>query len=517
MHIDQLRIELRPRTNGQALDLGFALLRAHAAPVYGAYLALWLPLMVLVIGLSAWLPTLSWVWMMAAWWVKPALERAPLYVLSRQVFGESVTWQQALRAWPSQLGGGLVSLLTWQRPFAAARALFQPVWQLEMARGKVARARLRVLGQDGTSQSAFWFGVVCSHLEVVLQLGILGLVALFLSEQTLDLRAVLALLAGDDPLLAGAMAAAYGVAVATIAPMYTACGFTLYLNRRARLEAWDIELQLRQIRPPAAPARKSAARTLAMAVGALLIALAAPPPAALAGAPAACVPPPEAVVTRGPDHTAGQAAIRRRLDALYASEDLRSYECVESWHLKKSPTPKRDRDASALDLALLAQAMKVLLIAALLGGVGWLLYRYRHLFPALGFHAAPRAATEVGGLDIRAASLPDDVTASVRTLWANGEARAALGLLYRATLSRMVTDNALPLRQGATEGDCLRLAGEAQRSGTLSAGRYEVAAAATALWRAGAWGNRWPDTASVHARCAEFDTHFAHRAGATPC
>ncbi|UUZ49460.1 hypothetical protein LP420_03950 [Massilia sp. B-10] len=48
------------------------------------------------------------------------------------------------------------------------------------------------------------------------------------------------------------MLAIYATASAIIAPIYTACGFTLYLNRRASLEAWDLELQLRQITRPAA-------------------------------------------------------------------------------------------------------------------------------------------------------------------------------------------------------------------------------------------------------------------------
>ena len=33
-------------------------------------------------------------------------------------------------------------------------------------------------------------------------------------------------------------------------PVYVACGFTLYLNRRTALEAWDIELTFRRLRQP---------------------------------------------------------------------------------------------------------------------------------------------------------------------------------------------------------------------------------------------------------------------------
>ena len=529
MQIEQLRIELRPRTNAQALDLGFALLRAHAGAAYTAFLALWLPLVAVMLALTLWLPDYDWAWMIAAWWLKPALERAPLYVLSRQVFGEPVTWQQALRAWPGQLKGGLWLMMSVGRPFAAGRGLYQPVWQLELARGAVARARKKVLGRDGTGQSALWFGVVCAHLEVVLQVGVLGLIGIFISDQNLanPLAVFIAAASGNEPLVDLLVVAVYGLAVAIIAPVYTACCFTLYLNRRATLEAWDIELQLRQIR---APAVKSNARRpglhstsmQAVLAGALLLALAAPAPDALAAAPlpAKCALPGLDSVKRSPHHNAAQAALRRQVDQVFAGDDLRGFECVQRWHYKG----KLDLDDASKRrpwpaLALLAEAMKVILIALLLGAAGWLLYRYRHAFPAFGGGAARRAATEVGGLDIRAASLPDDVTGAVRALWDGGEQRAALGLLYRATLSRLVDEDRLQLRQGDTEGDCLRLARSAQRAGKLGAARCEVAAAATALWLAGAWGNRWPDTATVHARCADWDAQFApsrQRAGAAP-
>jgi hypothetical protein len=39
---------------------------------------------------------------------------------------------------------------------------------------------------------------------------------------------------------------AYAVAIAFIEPFYVAGGFAMYLNRRAELEAWDIEQELRR-------------------------------------------------------------------------------------------------------------------------------------------------------------------------------------------------------------------------------------------------------------------------------
>jgi hypothetical protein len=95
MQLDKLQIALRPRPAAQALDLGFALLRAHAAAVYKVWLALWLSAMALAGALAVLAPDWVFVWILLPWWVRPLLERGPLYVFSRQVFGV------ARMAWPA--------------------------------------------------------------------------------------------------------------------------------------------------------------------------------------------------------------------------------------------------------------------------------------------------------------------------------------------------------------------------------------------------------------------------------
>jgi hypothetical protein len=515
MQIDQLQIELRPRTNAQALDLGFALLRSHAGAAYKAYLALWLPLMGLAAAFTVAWPGMAWLWAFVAWWLKPLLERAPLYVLSRQVFGTSVTWQEAVRAWPRQLGGGWLRLLTWGRLVAQTRCLYQPVWQLEMARGAVARSRRHVLSRQSTGATAFWFCIICFMLEGVLQLGMIGFIGLFLSHS--EVSNPFALFAslfgdGDKVWLELLMLAIYASASAVIAPVYTACGFTLYLNRRASLEAWDLELQLRQITRPAAARVRGRAAPGAAVLAAVLLAAAfgAAPDTRAAPPPGVCTIPDNGngQLTRTVAATPEQARVRREVDALYASPAIHGWACEESWRMKKSKPSEPLKIEPPFHLDLLAAVLKVLIIAAAIGVVAWLVYRFRDRFPA--FQRRPRMvrATEVGGLDIRAESLPDDVTDSVRTLWAQGQRRAALALLYRATLSRLVTEDALALTQGNTEGDCLRLAAKAAQEARLGAGRLQVAGATTAMWLDGAYAGRWPDGAAVEARCAEWDAQF---------
>ena len=539
MQIDKLQIELRPRSNAQALDLGFSLLHSHAGAAYMAFLALWLPLLALCAALTIVMPGLGWAWVIVAWWFKPLLERAPLYVLSRQVFGTAVTWQEAVRAWPRQIGGGAFRLLTWGRPFSAGRGLSHPVWMLEGARGRVANLRRSTLGNNGTASSAVWFGIVCAHLEVVLQFGALGLIGLFLGDGKSSNPFIMFFKGSEEPTVAIGLLtlAAFGLATAIMAPVYTACCFTLYLNRRASMEAWDIEIKLRQMKRPAARTRAAPALSalLALAGAGVLLSAASLPLPAHAAAPtgdqaaqaqtqAQCVPPDDGMrkPERGPLLSPSQAGVRKQVDQLYATPDLRGYECKLAWREKKKDKKeekkKSDRDAKRpqLDLSVFADIFKVIVIALAIGLVGWLLYRYRHHFPTFEGGGKVRVATEIGGLNIRAESLPADVTADVRAFWARGERRAALALLYRATLSRLVTEDALALRQGNTEGDCLRLARQAEQRGQLARGRLEVAESATALWLNGAYAARWPADDALLACCAAWDARFGKVREVTP-
>ena len=525
MQIDKLQIELRPRSHAQALDLGFALLRSHAGAAYKAFLALWLPLIGAAMVMTAFFPTLTWLWAVIAWWFKPMLERAPLYVLSRQVFGATVTWQEAVRAWPRQLGGGAWRLLVWGRIIiSTGRGLMQPVWQLEMARGSVATMRQRVLGANGTGQAAFWFGVVCCMLEGVLQVGLIAFISMFAGDgQSAN---PFALLFGDKSEEAATVLrellwlGSYAVGTAIIAPIYTACCFTLYLNRRASLEAWDLEIQLRQIqRPPTVKTRPFPAQPLALLMAAVLFACTlGAAPDAHAEEPAATAPELTSPTCDGPKleankraapASARQAQVRQQLDQVYAHKHLRGYECVQVWLPKPDKEKKEDPKLPKLPkLDFLASLFKVVVIALAIGLVGYLLYRYRDALPSFRRGPGTLRATEVGGLDIRAESLPPDVTAQVRLLWASGERRAALALLYRATLSRLVSDDGLNLRQGDTEGDCLRAATESTQAARLAQGRLDVAVAATTLWLNGAYGERWPNEAVLYQRCNEWDLQF---------
>ena len=128
--------------------------------------------------------------------------------------------------------------------------------------------------------------------------------------------------------------------------------------------------------------------------------------------------------------------------------------------------------------------------------------------------AAGRAAvlppSHVNDLDIRPDSLPDDIAGSARTLWQRGEQRAALSLLYRGALSRLVHDHGVTIGSASTEGECVALAHTAMPA--ASGAFFERLVGA---WQVAVYAARWPDAASVAALLDGFDAHFAAK-GAEP-
>lgn len=520
MQLDQLQIDLRPRPNAQALDLGFALLRSNAAVVYITWLMLWLPTIFLC-GLAAFfIPHFgffggAW-WLAIAWWIRPLLERAPLYILSRRVFGESVSWQQAIRAWPSQCGGGWFRLLVWWRLFSAGRGLYQAIWQLEGARGKMAAKRIRVIG-NRTIGSASWFGIACAHFEGLLQLGMFAFIGIFISDDlainpfalfTADLSS------SESSLWLFLSFAAYGISAGIIGPVFVACSFTLYLNRRASLEAWDIEIMLRQLKPVQAKKAangKAILGILVLCFSSFLISqndtYAADQTTTIKQNPEEKCEKPKWLKDEPRDRAQAnsqqQQEIRNDIDTIYQAEELRPYICQETWKRADQTAPKK----SKLDLSLLALVLKYIAIIAGLFFVGWLLLRYRTQVWNFTLPEKNHFATEVGGLDIRPESLPDNVSASALELWNNGQQRAAIALMYRATLSRLVNVHGMQIGQGATENDCLRLAHIAHRLNELDAQCLRIVEACTTIWLSAAYAHRFPT--DIKLLCQDWDQEFA--------
>ena len=239
MRVDGLAVRLRPRTPMEAADLGVRLCQSSARSVYHCYGLVALPVASMALAsyeLGAWLPPL------VLWCAKPWLDRTILFVLSRAAFGQTTTpsdvWNAQRQVWWSQL------LFTWTvRRVSLWRSLTQPVYQLEGLSIGRARERVRQIRQR-TMGSALMVTHAFSFAEAVLMLALVSLVFwLAPSGRTPGVSDVLSgRLTG---FFSVTVSVAYALTVVFLEPFYVAAGFAMYLNRRAELEAWDIEQEFR--------------------------------------------------------------------------------------------------------------------------------------------------------------------------------------------------------------------------------------------------------------------------------
>ncbi|MES2886529.1 MAG: DUF4129 domain-containing protein [Pseudomonadota bacterium] len=108
--------------------------------------------------------------------------------------------------------------------------------------------------------------------------------------------------------------------------------------------------------------------------------------------------------------------------------------------------------------------------------------------------------SHVRDLDIRPDSLPQQVGDAAWAAWQRGEHRAALSLLYRATLSRLVHVHGVSILSASTEGECVQLARSRLPAQPLAFVEQVVTA-----WQMAVYGGRNPDTATVQHLCRNFD------------
>lgn len=503
MKIESLAVELRPRSGWEAMELGAALVRRHAA-------AIWLPwiivtgLVFVLLNLAAWAIGHVWLALLAMWWLRPVFDRIPLYVLSRGVFGSVPTVADTLRA---QLHWGwrpMLGLLTWRRlsPF---RTAMLPVDLLEGAAPAVMRERRRVIGA-GNGGHASMLMLMCLHFILALQCSALLIPLMFVPDELLSetARGAWLTLSENPPVWALiALNAVDWLAVALIEPFYIGAGFGLYLNRRTQLEAWDLEIAFRRMR-----------RRIGAAAGTALLALVCLAPLAMSPVPAwaqqtetASEAPDVAdeAPQAQPGAAEGEAAVAdeaeaaedeaaedeaagdvdhpsRTLDDIFGDQrvpheafgrsvkkaytdgDLRPKQTITTWKPKTKQDKKKEKDPFDMPslrwlgavFAFIAEYGLWLLLAVL---VGILIATAKRWLPWLQAVARPPLA-EPEPVQVRSVDheepLPPDIAASARRLWAQGQPRRALALLYRASVEAMAARIDAHLPPGATEAECLR-------------------------------------------------------------
>ncbi|VVQ03024.1 hypothetical protein PS918_04356 [Pseudomonas fluorescens] len=492
MRLSDATVVIRPRPTWEAMDLGVLLSQRHRRLLMTSWAMVTLP----VFALLSWglweSPSLA---VFIFWWLKPAFERLPLYILSKAMFGETPTLKQALRQWPRLLKPQLLASLTWRR-LSLSRSFLLPVVQLESLSGEARQQRLQVLLQRDASASR-WLTLIGVHLESALWIGLMVLfywllpphVALDWSWQSL-----ISATTQNWRWLEHLTNAFYVLVLVMWEPIYVACGFSLYLNRRTVLEAWDIELVFRRLRQRLG----STAVALLLAVSVLL-----PTTQSVWAADPGIAPDSPRLLEQPLSSQASRDSIRSILD----QPPFKNKETVTRYRFGEDTAPAKASGDSEIPQWLkalfelfdsqrfgaLATLIEAALWGAVIAAIGLLIWRYRDWLqafvsrrPSPGNKTVRRTPQQAFGLDLDRDTLPVDIAASAESLWQT-QPREALGLLYRALLSHLLHDFGMALKAADTEGQVLARIERLQQPALL-----DFSQNLTRHWQNMAYGHRLP-------------------------
>lgn len=510
MQLDQLRLGLRRRNPWEALDLGLVMLRQWKGPVYRAWFATFVPFAALVM-------LALWKWPMWAtfviWWLKPLFDRVLLKVFAETSFGAAPTVREVWRALPGLLRhSGLIAGLTLRR-FNPGRAFELPVWQLEGQTGKAGRQRRRILSRK-VGGYALWLLLVCSHIVLIFEFGLVGLFDLLTPSNGMPLGSWSDLLSGDaSASYVHLFNLAWLAAESIVEPYYVAAGFSLYLNRRSELEGWDIEVAFRRMSERLRQGAKKGATTLArvaliaVLVGGLSGALVTPDARADTSTCAA----PSTQTTASPA-ARPDGKIRKVADEVLADPVFGKKSTELSWRPIKKDEPKNNGEIPwwakklirfAELLAKGTRSLIYLVVVVVAVALVIILYRYRGLVLGLR-RPEPGVPETLFGLDLRPASLPEDISGAALAEADAGRYVAALSLLYRGALVALIRYRHIEFRSGDTEACCL-----GRVHGRTDANAEHYFARLLDAWTRAAYAGTPPDAASARDLCQRWATHFA--------
>ncbi len=490
MQLDQITANIRMRNPWEAMDLGFALVRHSWQAIYLPWLMFLTTCSVICYMLMP--EDYKQYAIFAVWWFKPLYDRFLLNILSHKLFNDNLSTTQALKATPRLIKStGLFGGLTFRRP-SFSRGFNLPIWQLEQLRGKARSSRQSILLRNAHSHAVgLTLGMI--FIELTLYFSLYALIILFLPETFQG--SAFGIFFGDD-LSEGAATwlhildqVIYTLALFLIEPFYVAASFTLYINRRTQLEAWDIELVFRQI----AKRLKNTGRKLLSLIALSLIvftmvAIGAPDTVYAESKPISKPVKNAANVSEGQvnvqddkaqDKVQEEHLADHRLPAdqsasviatIIQRKELSNEKLNTRWVKIKKDKKKKKKKDSLWDLdwffdpitAIVSILFESVLWIALVVAAIFLFITRKSWLPLLNRAQQDdsdyQAPEVMFGMDIRPKSLPDNIPEAARKLWQAHKHRDALSLLYRGALTQLVTKDQLALKASQTEGDILKLA-----------------------------------------------------------
>lgn len=434
MRLEDVTAEIRPRSDWEAVDLGFAMVRRD---FWRCFTVWWLALLGPLLIAGWFLREMPLILVILFWWWKPIGSRMVLFQLSRRLFGEKPNWRAIIRELPK----------AWFRRFFYRMivARFSPwlpvtiaVEDLEGLRGNSYRQRAKQLARRGDGV-VMWLYFAADLTAAWLALSVFAILIMMMPEgedgpwrtalESFDQERPF-----DIPLVISWTAAGCSMlGIALVDIFVTGAGFGVYVNNRTWLEGWDVELAFKRL-------GQRLGKIAAILVMSASVFFTLP--------------------VLGESSADDQKIIRE----VKSNEDFKihsqTYKVPVSKGKPSGSSSKSGASSSGSLPGFVALVFGYTALAALLGFLVWIIWLNRHAFrlsnaSAQGMKSAP-SARMVMGMEISTESLPKDIPTVAWTLWTAGQRHEALALLYRGTISKVIDVARVEIQESDTEGDCLR-------------------------------------------------------------
>ena len=468
MRLDTVTAEIRPRSDWEAVDLGFAMVRRS----FWRCITVWW----LALGIPAAIAAvLLWdhpmILLALFWWAKPAGSRLVLFELSRRLFGEEPSWRAVWREIPQAWTRRFFHRFLWAR-FSPWLPVTLAVEDLEGLRGKAYKQRCGQVVRRGEGV-VMWIYFLSDAAAAWIGLGILGLVMMLVPDGQ-DTAWQLAVESWDPnfpmelPLLISrTVVGCVMVAISLTDVFVIGAGFGVYINNRTWIEGWDVELAFKRL---AQRLGKVAVVVLAF----FMISL-----------------PVDAAESKSPAE---------------AIQQVKADEAFEVHTVMDRVPRTKPASASSSPTGLIEILMTIFAICAavlLVGFLGWMLWKNRHVFQLRGggvkLDPVAPSARVVMGMAVSPDTLPADVPAAAWVLWQQGRHQEALGLLYRGSISRVMELGRVEIHESDTEGDCMR---RVEQAGAVVHPDYFRGI--TGMWTRLAYAGVSPADSEVQALCQQW-------------
>lgn len=484
MDISKMTVQIRPRTQWEAIDMGMIVARKWFFRLWMIWLATTLPFLVVILMASLLLPGSAPQWSLLLFWLfKPLYEPPLLHWTSRILFGERLTIGQTVRETRSTTSlKRLLSVLFLR--LSPVRSFTMPVLFLEGLTGKAKKQRTTILSRG--YETSVYLTLSASVIEIILTLSLAGMLYWLIPEELrwIDF--------GNFIFLADAWLtlALYVLACSILAPYYICGGFMLYLSRRVELEAWDLEIGFKQIDKQLNEKNKRSRSTVAGLLLCLLILHGIGPFLPVCNAEELTPDRAKETIAKVLEHK--EFGETRTVYEWVPKEQDKPEEASSDWLESLRPLFEFILDLADRIAKMLAGGSKFLVWVGAGILIALILWRYAKIRQWLGRYFPDRddrftPPKELFGMDIRPESLPDDIGSTYRELIRQQHKREALSLMYRGVLSHLINTHHVHIYASQTENECCAIV-KKYRSEPETSFFTDL----TALWLTTAYGHREP-------------------------